>query len=62
MCPDRKLKWFKDNGRSPLQIKAIKKTVITRWKEAYAPENVSGQATEPVLPAKKVCKVTIIPI
>ena len=36
MCPDRKLKWFKDHGRSAAQIRDIKKLVITRFKESYA--------------------------
>jgi len=35
MCPDRKLKWFKDNGRTGLQIKEIKKMVVKRWQESY---------------------------
>ena len=35
MCPDRKLKWFKDHGRTAVQIKEIKKVVIKRWDESY---------------------------
>lgn len=35
MCPDRKLKWFKDHNRSAIQIKEIKKMVIKRWEESY---------------------------
>ena len=35
MCPDKKLKWFKDHGRTAAQIRDIKKLVITRWNETY---------------------------
>ena len=35
MCPDRKLKWFKDHGYSAAQIRDIKKTVVTQWNETY---------------------------
>lgn len=35
MCPDRKLKWFKDHGRTAAQIREIKKLVIRRWEESY---------------------------
>ncbi|KAH6894754.1 hypothetical protein BKA70DRAFT_1375748 [Coprinopsis sp. MPI-PUGE-AT-0042] len=37
MCPDRKLDWFKIQGYSPAEVKAIKASVIKRWTEAYAP-------------------------
>jgi hypothetical protein len=57
MCPDRKLKWFKDNGRSSQQIKEIKKAVIARWKESYVSGKVSNQASEAVIPEQKVCKI-----
>jgi len=36
MCPDRKLKWFKDHGRTPRQTKEIEKLVIARWNKFYA--------------------------
>jgi hypothetical protein len=35
MCPDRKLKWFKDHGRTAMQIKEVKKMVIRRWEQSY---------------------------
>jgi hypothetical protein len=35
MCPDRKVKWFKDHGRTAAQIKEIKKMVTKRWEESY---------------------------
>src|ERR1700679_2068930 len=35
MCPDKKLKWFKDHGHTPAQIRDIKKLVLTRWTETY---------------------------
>jgi hypothetical protein len=38
MCPDRKLKWFKDHGHTPTQIKDIKKLVINRFNESYVPD------------------------
>ena len=36
MCPDQKLKWFKDHGRTSAQIRDIKKLVVTRFRESYA--------------------------
>ncbi|KAF9524138.1 hypothetical protein CPB83DRAFT_727737, partial [Crepidotus variabilis] len=38
MCPDRKLKWFKDHGRTPRQIKEIEKLIIEKWTEVYSPD------------------------
>jgi hypothetical protein len=48
MCPDRKLKWFKDHGRTAAQIKEIKKLVIKRWEESYqaAEEETPGNETQ----------------
>jgi hypothetical protein len=37
MCPDKKLKWFKDHGRTTAQIKQIKTLSIKRWDESYKP-------------------------
>jgi hypothetical protein len=37
MCPDRKLKWFKDRGHTAAQIEEIRKLVINRWVESYKP-------------------------
>ena len=31
MCPDKKLKWFKDHGQTAAQIQDIKKLVLTCW-------------------------------
>ncbi|KAF8881192.1 hypothetical protein BD779DRAFT_1445737, partial [Infundibulicybe gibba] len=46
MCPDRKLKWFKDHGRTTRQIKDIDKLVTKYWKDKYAPKvAVPGQNT-----------------
>jgi len=55
MCPDRKLKWFKDHGRTTAQIKEIKKMVIRRWEESYCGVEVEtpGDETQP----PKVCTV-----
>jgi hypothetical protein len=49
MCPDRKLKWFKDHGRTAVQIKEIKKVVIKRWEESYRgiEDTSETQATQP---------------
>ncbi|KAF8994101.1 hypothetical protein BDQ17DRAFT_1252090, partial [Cyathus striatus] len=44
MCPDRKLKWFKDNGRNSSAIKAIKAIVIKHWKETYLPNSNESNA------------------
>jgi hypothetical protein len=41
MCPDKKLKWFKDHGRNSAQIRDIRKLVITRWNETYKGEEES---------------------
>jgi hypothetical protein len=41
MCPDRKLKWFKDHGRTAAQIRDIKKIVIKRFKDSYAQDKDS---------------------
>ncbi|KAI0246221.1 hypothetical protein BJV78DRAFT_1277267 [Lactifluus subvellereus] len=35
MCPDHKLKWFKDHRQTAAQIKEIKKLVIKCWEESY---------------------------
>lgn len=35
MCPDRKLKWFRDHGHSPRQVTVIKQKVIQFWEERY---------------------------
>ncbi|KAF9039869.1 hypothetical protein BJ165DRAFT_1351564 [Panaeolus papilionaceus] len=42
MCPDRKLKWFKDHGWTVAQIRDIKKLVIDTWKAKYKPSQVSS--------------------
>ncbi|KAF8983610.1 hypothetical protein BDQ17DRAFT_1393921 [Cyathus striatus] len=44
MCPDRKLKWFKNNGRNSSAIKAIKAIVIKHWKETYLPNSNESNA------------------
>ena len=46
MCPDKKLKWFKDHGRSAAQIRDIKKLVVTRWNETYKGDEEPPPATE----------------
>jgi hypothetical protein len=52
MCPDWKLKWFKDHGRTAAQIRDIKKLVVNRWKELYqgAANDTETPATGLVLP------------
>lgn len=49
MCPDRKLKWFKDHGRTTTQIKDIKKLVINRFNESYVsdiPDEIQEEAPQ----------------
>jgi hypothetical protein len=46
MCPDKKLKWFKDHGCSAAQIRDIKKLVVTRWNETYKENEEPPPATE----------------
>ena len=53
MCPDRKLKWFKDNGRTAIQIKEIKRVVIKRWDESYCGvEDETPGETQVMQPSK----------
>ncbi|KAF8960256.1 hypothetical protein BDZ97DRAFT_1666176, partial [Flammula alnicola] len=54
MCPDRKLKWFKDHGRTARQIKEIEKIVVSKWNENYIPED--RDAAQSSTPASSVCK------
>ena len=49
MCPDRKLKWFKDHGRTAAQIRDIKKLVVNRFKQSYAPAESSDVQEESTL-------------
>ena len=44
MCPDKKLKWFKDRGQNARQIKDIKKRVVDRWNETYRGEVAPASA------------------
>lgn len=46
LCPDRKLKWFKDHGRTTRQIKEIEKMVIARWNVSYAPDESTDDSDE----------------
>ena len=46
MCPDKKLKWFKDHGRSAAQIQDIEKLVVTRWNETYKEDEEPPPAPE----------------
>ncbi|KAF8225149.1 hypothetical protein L208DRAFT_1153444, partial [Tricholoma matsutake] len=52
MCPDRKLKWFKDHGRTSAQIRDIKKLVVTRFRESYALAESSDAHEESALVSK----------
>lgn len=47
MCPDKKLKWFKDHGHSAAQIRDIKKLVVTCWNETYKGDEEPPPAPEP---------------
>ncbi|KAF8239296.1 hypothetical protein L208DRAFT_1184145, partial [Tricholoma matsutake] len=49
MCPDQKLKWFKDHGRTSAQIRDIKKLVVNCFKESYAPAELSDAHEESAL-------------
>ncbi len=46
MCPDRKLKWFLDHGRTAAAVAKIKKLVVQRWNSSYSSLSQSG-ADEP---------------
>ncbi|KAE9384112.1 hypothetical protein BT96DRAFT_757860, partial [Gymnopus androsaceus JB14] len=35
MCPDRKLKWFEERGRSATQLQRIRERVVTRFQETF---------------------------
>jgi hypothetical protein len=54
MCPDHKLKWFKDHGRTTMQIKEIKKMVTKRWEESYCGDEgeMPRNETQVTQPAK----------
>ncbi|KAF8239893.1 hypothetical protein L208DRAFT_1015389, partial [Tricholoma matsutake] len=64
MCPDQKLKWFKDHGHTSAQISGhtsaqirdIKKLVVNRFKESYAPAESSDAHEESALVNKWVKK------
>jgi hypothetical protein len=60
MCPDKKLKWFKDHGRTAAQVAEIKKLVIKRWDESYKPTAASEpiNAAVPVAFGSKVCYIS----
>ncbi|KAF8999756.1 hypothetical protein BDQ17DRAFT_1246114, partial [Cyathus striatus] len=49
MCPDRKLKWFKNNGCRPSETRDIKTAVIDCWKKKYVPDG-EGEEIEPETP------------
>ncbi|KAF8991138.1 hypothetical protein BDQ17DRAFT_1255194, partial [Cyathus striatus] len=53
MCPDCKLKWFKNNGRRPSEIRDIKTAVIGCWEKKYAPD---GEGEEIELETPQVFK------
>lgn len=55
MCPDRKLKWFKDHGFPSLVTRKIKQLVIDRWEKDYKPEPVAAPA-----PGPSVCVYFVI--
>ncbi|KAF8222956.1 hypothetical protein L208DRAFT_1227111, partial [Tricholoma matsutake] len=41
MCPDRKLKWFKDHGCTSAQIRDIKK-LVNKWVKKSATKSTCG--------------------
>ncbi|TFK36012.1 hypothetical protein BDQ12DRAFT_699834 [Crucibulum laeve] len=45
MCPDHKLKWFKDHGHNITQIKGIEKMVVNQWKDFYASPDMEDTDT-----------------
>ncbi|KAF8237846.1 hypothetical protein L208DRAFT_1130625, partial [Tricholoma matsutake] len=56
MCPDRKLKWFKDHGRTSAQIRDIKKLVVTHFRESYTLAESSDAHEESALSKNKWAK------
>ena len=54
MCPDKKLKWFKDHGRTAAQIRDIKKLVVTCWNQTYKEDEKSTPAATALLRKEKV--------
>ncbi|KAF8987820.1 hypothetical protein BDQ17DRAFT_1207949, partial [Cyathus striatus] len=58
MCPDRKLKWFKDNGCKPSEIRDIKTAVIDCWKKKYVPDG-EGEEIEPETPQIQLSKYSL---
>ncbi|TFK33878.1 hypothetical protein BDQ12DRAFT_614491, partial [Crucibulum laeve] len=45
MCPDHKLKWFKDHGHTITQIKGIEKMVANQWKNFYVSPDMEDTDT-----------------
>jgi hypothetical protein len=37
MCPDKKLKWFKERGWTTEAIEEVRQLVLRRWEESYKP-------------------------
>jgi hypothetical protein len=54
MCPNKKLKWFKDHGHTATQIRDIRKLVITRWNETYKGDEKPAPAVTAVSRRGKV--------
>ncbi|KAJ7579614.1 hypothetical protein C8J56DRAFT_1006570 [Mycena floridula] len=55
MCPSRKLQWFRDHGRSEVQIRRIRDRVISRFNETYkAPSSMSASTSSAPNPAMMV--------
>jgi hypothetical protein len=46
MSPDKKMKWFKDHGRSAAEIRRIKKLVVDRWNKGYEGEDMPPVAAQ----------------
>ncbi len=46
MCPDRKVKWFKDHGRNQRQTNEIKKRITKYWQTSYAKFKVTSNTNK----------------
>jgi len=54
LCPNCKLKWFKDHGCTTCQIKEIEKMVIARWNVSYTLDESTDDSDKASIQADSV--------
>lgn len=43
MSPQRKLKWFREQGYTTQEIEELRQIVVNRWEESYRGANIGSQ-------------------